>query len=115
RRDAQVASIEIHPQAVMESVGILDRTPYASAVQGDLRDAAAILRSPAVRRLLDFRQPVGLLIVSVLHFVPEDGPAYDAVAHLVGALPSGSYLALSHAASEAFDHLCQQAANKADV
>ncbi|TMM38036.1 MAG: hypothetical protein E6F99_10115 [Actinobacteria bacterium] len=113
--DARVVYVDIDPQAVMESLEILDGNPYASAVQGDLRDAAAILRSPAVRRLLDFRQPVGLLIVSVLHFVPEDGPAYDAVAHLVGALPSGSYLALSHAASEAFDHLFQQSANKDDV
>jgi len=113
--DARVVYVDIDPQAVMESLEILEGNERATAIQADLRDAPAILGNPAVRRLLDFRQPVGLLIVSVLHFVPEDGPAYDAVAHLVAALPPGSYMALSHAASEAFEHLFQQSANRHDV
>jgi len=42
--DARVVYVDIDPQAVMESLEILDGNPYASAVQGDLRDAAAGIR-----------------------------------------------------------------------
>ncbi len=113
--DTRVVYVDIDPMAVMESLEILEGNKLATAVHADVRDAPAILGNPAVLRLLDFRQPIGLLIVSVLHFVPEDALAYNAVDHLVAALPPGSYLALSHAASEAFDHLFQQAATKDDV
>jgi S-adenosyl methyltransferase len=112
---ARVVYVDIDPMAVMESLEILDGNESATAVQGDLRDAPAILRHPEVHRLLDFSQPVGLLLVSVLHFVPDDAAAYDAVAQYRAALPSGGYLVLSHASSEAFEHLYQQASDKQDV
>ncbi|MGH3169461.1 MAG: SAM-dependent methyltransferase [Trebonia sp.] len=73
------------------------RTAY---VQADLRDPKAILSSPAVRETLDFSQPVALLIVAVLHFIPdEEGPA-GLLAPLLDALPSGSYFVSSHVSAE---------------
>src|SRR5439155_6478406 len=74
-----------------------------------------ILGHPGVRRLLDFSQPVGLLLVGVLHFVPDDAVAYDSVAQLVAALAPGSFVVVSHAASEAFDPVFEAAKNKDDV
>jgi SAM-dependent methyltransferase len=73
------------------------RTAYIPA---DLRDPEAILASPAVRATLDLSQPVALLLVAVLHFLPdEDGPA-EAVATLLRALAPGSYLVASHVTAE---------------
>jgi len=65
-------------------------------LEADLRDPEAILRHRSLRDTLDLRQPVGLLLVAVLHFVHDDGEAAAAVRHLLDALPSGSYLVLSH-------------------
>jgi hypothetical protein len=94
--DGRVVYVDIDPVAVAESLDLLAGHPRATAVQGDLRDPRPILDNPQVRALIDFNQPLALLLVAVLHFVPDES-AYDAVATLVGALPSGSYLIISHA------------------
>jgi hypothetical protein len=69
------------------------RTAYLEA---DVRDPGSILGHPALRDTLDLTRPVGLLMVAVLHFVHDDEQAAGAVRELLGALPAGSYLALSH-------------------
>src|SRR5258708_1562110 len=79
------------------------RTAY---VQADLRDPAAILSSPTVREVLDFSQPVARVIVAVLHFIHDEFKPAAAIATLLDALPSGSYLAASHVTGE---HLPAQA------
>ena len=93
--NSRVVYVDIDPVAVSEGLDILEGNPRATAVNGDLREPHSILDNPQVRALIDFNQPVGLLLVAVLHFVPDE-IAYDAVAKLLGALPSGSFLVLSH-------------------
>jgi hypothetical protein len=78
-----------HARALLTS-GPEGQTDYIDA---DLRDPATILEEAA--KTLDFSQPIALVLVAVLHFV-EDEQAYDAVRRLVAALPSGSYVLLSH-------------------
>jgi hypothetical protein len=80
------------------------RTAY---IQADLRDPAAILSSPAVREVLDFSQPIALITVAVLHFILDEFQPATAIATLLDALPSGSYLAASHVTGE---HLPAEAA-----
>jgi hypothetical protein len=113
--DTRVVYVDIDPTAVAESLDILEGNELATAVRADLRDPRSLLGHPCVRRLLDFRQPVGLLLVGVLHFVPDDAVAYDSVAQLVAALAPGSYVVVSHAASEAFDPVFAMAENRDDV
>lgn len=73
------------------------RTAY---VQADLRDPKSILSAPQTREVLDFSQPVALMLVAVLHFVTdEDNPA-GIVRTLLDALPPGSYLTASHVTGE---------------
>jgi hypothetical protein len=73
------------------------RTAY---IQADLREPEQILSDPVTRATLDFSQPIALMLVAVLHFVPDsDGPR-PIVDTLLGALPSGSYLAASHVTPE---------------
>jgi hypothetical protein len=69
-------------------------------IQADLRDPEAILRSPVVRDTLDMSQPVALMLVAVLHFIPGAAAAQPIVRRLVDALPSGSFLAVTHATAD---------------
>ncbi len=68
-------------------------------VDADLRDTPAILSHAA--KLLDFTKPVAVTLISLLHAVPEllDDP-HAIVARLLDAVPSGSYLVVSHWAAD---------------
>jgi SAM-dependent methyltransferase len=94
--DARVVYVDLDPVAVSESLEILDGNDRTTAILGDLRDPQTILANPKVRGLIDLDQPVALLLNAVLHFVPDDKQAYDAVTHLLAALAPGSHLAVSH-------------------
>ncbi len=102
--DARVVYVDIDPVAVAESLEILEGNELATAIRGDLREPQAILSHPQVTALLDFTQPVGLLLAAVLHFVPEDDEAYDAVGQLRAALAPGSYVVASHATTDDVVH-----------
>lgn len=69
-------------------------------VDADLRDPEKILNDPDLRRTLDFSQPVALMLLAILHFIPEEDDPYAIVRRLVDALPAGSYLVISHATSD---------------
>lgn len=97
--DARVIYADLDPVAVAHSTDILKDNPWAAAVQADMRFPEAILDHPSVRRLIDFDQPIGLLVVAMLHFVPEDD-AYESVARLREALPAGSFIVISHGISD---------------
>src|SRR5580692_6630520 len=73
------------------------RTAY---IQADLRDPGAILASPVLRDVLDLSQPVALMLIAVLHFVPDEDEPGKVIAALLDALPPGSYLAASHTTAE---------------
>jgi hypothetical protein len=81
-----------HARALLTS-GERGNTAYIDA---DLRDVEALLASPALRATIDLDQPVGLLLIAIMHFVGDDDDPYGIVARLLDALPKGSYLALSH-------------------
>ncbi|MEV1328496.1 SAM-dependent methyltransferase [Micromonospora costi] len=102
--DARVVYVDIDPVAVAESLELLEGNEGATAVRGDLRDPQSILTHPQVTALLDFDQPIGLLLGAVLHFVPDDDLAYDAVGQLRAALAPGSYLLVSHATADEAPH-----------
>ena len=66
-----------------------------AVIHADLRDPDAILGHPETRRLIDFSQPLAILFVAVLHYVP-DPDAHDAVAAYASAAAPGSHLVLTH-------------------
>jgi hypothetical protein len=100
--ECRVVYVDIDPVAVAESLDLLAGNANATAIRGDLRGAREVLEHPSVREMLDLTQPVGLIMAAVLHFVPEDVLADEAVARLLGAVGPGSYLVVSHAAAESF-------------
>ena len=81
-----------HARALLTSIPE-GRTEYLDA---DLRDVDSILRSDQLRGVLDLDQPVALLLIAIMHFVPDSDDPYGVAKRLLDALPSGSYLALSH-------------------
>ncbi len=97
---ATVVYADIDPVAVAHSRAILHGSPGAVAVQADLREPAPLLASPEVRQLIDFSQPVGVLLVAVLHFIPDDQEPWQVVATLRDALAPGSYLVVSHGTAD---------------
>jgi hypothetical protein len=100
--DTRVAYVDIDPVAVAESMEILDGDGRAVAVRGDVQQPKAIVEHPEVRRLLDFDQPIGVILAAVLHFVPDHQVADDAVLTLIGAVSAGSRFVVSHSAAESF-------------
>jgi SAM-dependent methyltransferase len=95
--DAQVVYVDNDAVAVEHSRAILAADDRTTVVQADLRVPDSVLSDPAVRALLDTDEPVAVLMVAVLHFVPEDADPAGLVAKFREAVPAGSYLALSHA------------------
>jgi hypothetical protein len=85
-----------HAEALLTSVG----PGVASYIDADLRDPGKILQEAS--RTLDFAQPVAIMLIAVLHFISDEEDPYQIVDTLMGAVPSGSYLALSHTASDIF-------------
>jgi hypothetical protein len=97
---AKVVYVDNDPVAVAHSEALLADNPDATIVAADIRKPADILSSPQVRDLIDFTQPVAVLMIAILHFVtPEEDPA-GIVAAFRDAVVEGSWLALTHATDE---------------
>jgi hypothetical protein len=73
-----------------------DRTAFLLA---DARNVDEILDHKETARLVNFNEPTALLYLSFLHFIP-DGQAQAMVRHMMSRLAPGSYLAISHPASD---------------
>jgi len=98
---ARVMYVDIDPIAVQQSRSLLAGNPYAQVIEGDLRDPESILYHPEVLRLLDFSEPVAVLTVAVLHFIPDSADPAGILKRLGDAMVSDSYLVMSHAGPEA--------------
>jgi hypothetical protein len=93
--DARVVYVDNDAMVVTHSRALLagDNT---LAVEADLRAPDLIVGNLEVRELVDFDQPIALLLVAILHFIPDEDDPLGIVRRFRDALPSGSYLALSH-------------------
>jgi hypothetical protein len=93
----RVVYVDNDPVAVAHSRVMLADTANTVVVNADLRKPADVLADPALRKLITFTEPIAVLLVAVLHFVPdEEEPANIVAGYLAPAIP-GSYLAISAA------------------
>ncbi len=98
--DARIVYVDNDPIVLLHARTLLSSTPHGACeyVDADLRDTSAILRgAPAT---LDFGEPVALMLLIILHMIPDADDPYGIVARLLGAVPAGSYLVLAHPASD---------------
>jgi hypothetical protein len=102
---SRVVYVDNDPMVAARARELLARQPAGQTayLQADLRDPAAILYHPLLRETLDLTQPVALMLVAVLHFFPDEADPAGLVAHLLAALPPGSYLAASHTTADFHD------------
>jgi O-methyltransferase involved in polyketide biosynthesis len=98
--EARIVYVDYDPVVLRHAQALLTSSPQGKTdyIQADLRDTDTILAGAA--RTLDFTQPVAVILIAVLHFIPDADDPYQVVARLMAALPSGSYLVMAHAASD---------------
>ncbi|MFF6994786.1 SAM-dependent methyltransferase [Streptomyces sp. NPDC008313] len=107
--ETRVAYVDNDPIVSAHSMALMGRTD-TSVVLADLRDPRTVLDHPEVRRVIDFDEPVALLLVAVLHFLSDADDPAGIVATLRDALPTGSCLVLSHATGDLHDDRREDAA-----
>ncbi|MGL5863145.1 MAG: SAM-dependent methyltransferase [Phycicoccus sp.] len=94
---ARVVYVDNDPMVLVHARALLTSSPEGATayVDADLRHPHQLLGDPDLTQTLDLSKPVGLLLFSVLHFIPDDGEAGRVLAEFAGALAPGSYVALS--------------------
>src|SRR3954447_14010571 len=97
---ARVVYVDSDPVAVAHSRAILAGNERTTVVRADLREPDTILDDPTVQAAIDLVQPVSVLMIAVLHFVPDQDDPFGAVAQVRDRLAPGSHLVLSHASAE---------------
>ncbi|MGQ0716771.1 MAG: SAM-dependent methyltransferase [Pseudonocardiales bacterium] len=94
--ECRIVYVDKEPVAVAHSELLLEGNDRAAVIQANLRDVEDILDHPQTKSLLDLDQPVGLLMLWMLHFVPDSWDPPGILARYRDRLAPGSYLALSH-------------------
>jgi hypothetical protein len=87
---ARVAYVDVDPVAIAHSKALLAANGNTAVIQADLREPEKILASDATRSVINFAEPIGLLLVAVLHFIEDTEDPWRTVATLRDALPAGS-------------------------
>jgi O-methyltransferase involved in polyketide biosynthesis len=101
--DSRVVYVDNDPIVLAHGRALLADNDNTTVVAGDLRDPDAILSDPQVTGHLDLSRPVAVLLVAILHFVPDDDKAAGIVARLRARLAPGSMLILTHIYNPGFD------------
>jgi hypothetical protein len=98
--DSRVVYVDYDPIVLAHARALLTSHEAGATeyIDSDLRDTQTILEQAA--QLLDFAKPVAVTLISILHAIPDGDDPHAIVATLLDAVPSGSYLALSHMGSD---------------
>jgi hypothetical protein len=93
---SRVAYVDYDPMVVSHGKAMLAERECSIFVQADLRDPASLLGHPDIQAHLDFSQPVGVVLVNIMHWIPDADRPRSVLATLRDSLASGSYLVLTH-------------------
>jgi hypothetical protein len=98
--ESRIVYVDNDPLVLSHARALLTSSPegVTAYLDADLRDTGQILEQAA--QTLDFTKPVAIMLLAILHYIPDLDQARQTVARLLSAVPSGSYLAISHAASD---------------
>jgi O-methyltransferase involved in polyketide biosynthesis len=92
---SRVVYVDNDPVVLMHARALLKSSPEGSSdyIDADLRDPGKIITEAG--RILDLSRPVALMLLMVLHFIPDE-EAYDGVSALLDAVAPGSFLVIAH-------------------
>jgi hypothetical protein len=110
--ECRIVYVDRDPVAVAHSALMLDGNDRAAVVQADMRDPEVIFESDEVRRLLNFDEPVGLLMLLMLHWIPDESDPAGLLKRYGGPMAGGSHLAITHVSG---DHQGDELAVATDV
>ncbi len=98
--ECRVVYVDYDPVVLSHARALLTSTPEGATdyIDADLRDTGAILEKAA--HTLDFTKPVAVTMLAILHAISDEDDPYGIVTTIMETLPSGSYLAISHLASD---------------
>jgi O-methyltransferase involved in polyketide biosynthesis len=97
---SRVVYVDYDPVVVAHTRALLAGTDNTWIIQQDVREPQEILNDPLVRRVLDWDEPVLILLVSVLHFVTDRERPDEIVRQLAAPAAPGSYVAIAHGTDE---------------
>ena len=105
--DARIVYVDNDPIVLNHARALLTSKPEGrtSYIEADLRDTATILANAA--RTLDFSQPVAVMLVAVLHCIPDEDDPGRIVTDLMRAVPAGSFLVASHPTADIHTEVTQ--------
>ena len=105
--ESRVVYVDNDPVVLLHAQTLLDSSPEGATgyIQADLRHPELVL--PRATEVLDFGQPVAVMLLAVLHFVSDADDPGRLVATLMDALPSGSYLAIGHHTADIYPELAE--------
>lgn len=95
--DCRVAYVDNDAMVLTHARALLAVDAGTGAFAGDVRDPAALLADPGLRRLIDLSEPVAVFLLGVLDFVPDEDDPAGIVAALAAGLAPGSHVVISHA------------------
>jgi hypothetical protein len=97
---SRIVYVDNDPIVLAHARALLTSTPEGDCayLNADLRNVDEILSDAA--ETLDFSQPVAIMLIAVLHMIGDDEDPWGIVSELLARVPSGSYLAASHVASD---------------
>jgi len=98
--ESRIVYADYDPVVLAHARALLTSSPEGKTdyIEADLRETGTILSAAA--RTLDFSKPVAILLLAVLHFIPEEDDPYSIVRALMDAAPPGSFLVIVHAPSD---------------
>jgi S-adenosyl methyltransferase len=98
--ESRIVYVDNDPIVLTHARALLTSDPRGETayISADIRDTETILREAT--QILDFTQPVAVMLLAVLHFIPDSDDPHGIVARLMQAVPPGSYLVVSHASSD---------------
>jgi SAM-dependent methyltransferase len=94
--DTRVAYVDNDPIVIAHANALLNNHPNVVVVEGDLRYPRGIISNAELRGLIEFDEPVAILLVAVLHFIRNSENPSTIVDELKSAMSPGSYLVISH-------------------
>jgi hypothetical protein len=92
---SHVVYVDVDPVVTAQAQALLQDVPDATMLQADIRDPEQVLNAPQTRELIDFDQPVGILLVAVTQFLQDDDDPWALVHRYLAAVPLGSFVAIS--------------------
>jgi hypothetical protein len=110
--DSKVVYVDNDPVVLAHARALLISAPAGTTayLEADLREPSRILRDAGPT--LDFRRPVAIMLLGILYMLRDDEDPYGIVARLVDAVTSGSYLVITHPASDVDPEAASRAAQR---